>query len=334
MTFESPTEEAAADKPKRKGRKRFQVDSSIGLYLMERDIEIICEVHKYRFMTTKHLLCLFGSRGESKQGIYRRLYRLYHNGYLYRFKRDANVPIAYALGNKGAQLLSERLDIPMPAVDWTSKNRDVGNFFLDHTLMITEFMVIVRLACEASEHIDFIDQDEIIAGRTIEPTRAEKPLSWRLSVTRDYPKLKRRTEFSIIPDGAFGLRITDAKGNQTDSFFFIEGDRSTMPIHRADPSRSSFYKKLVGYWESSRQKLYGKNFNFKNPRILTLTLSRDRAINMIRANQKLDPQGQGFGLFLFAPLDTFSLEEPEKVFERRWANGLGKGVDIVSDKRE
>jgi len=62
------------------------------------------------------------------------------------YSRAGSKPMVYALGNKGADLLSEVDGIPRGKVDWTAKNHTLGPLFLEHTLLVSEVMVAMRRA--------------------------------------------------------------------------------------------------------------------------------------------------------------------------------------------
>ena len=81
---------------------------------------------------------------------------LYHHGYLERpraqidsYHRAGSQPLAYGLASKGAAYLRRELNIPFERIQWTPKNSAVGRLFLDHTLLISEVMVGIELACKA-----------------------------------------------------------------------------------------------------------------------------------------------------------------------------------------
>jgi len=131
----------------------------------------------------------------------------------------------------------------------------------------------------------------------------------------------------MIPDYVFG--IYDEQARRT-FYYFLEADRSTMPIKRKDHRKSSFYKKLVGYYETFQQGHFFTFWGFKAARVLTLTVSKPRLSSMIEANQTLN--GQGSNIFLFAPEDVFNLDEPTQVFNRHWINGEGRRVSLLDSK--
>ena len=59
----------------------------------------------------------------TKREIRRRLQFMYHHGYVQRHKLSDSEPIAYALGNKGADELVLYYGIDRQQIDWTTKNR-------------------------------------------------------------------------------------------------------------------------------------------------------------------------------------------------------------------
>lgn len=102
------------------------------LALQERDLDLIRITHSYRLITTPQYLLLFSD--ESRDGIYRRLQKLFHHGYLDRIGNNPNAPLVYALGRKGAEVL----DAPV--------RREVGERYVAHQLMIGDFRVALTRA--------------------------------------------------------------------------------------------------------------------------------------------------------------------------------------------
>jgi hypothetical protein len=184
---------------------------------------------------------------------------------------------------------------------------------------------VVRLACEQVNGIDFISPEEIVNQRLKPSPSPEDPLKWPIKANQNYKGLK-----SLVPDAAFGLHFTEGP-NSGIAYFFVEADRSTEPLERrSNPNISTYYKKkMIGYYESWRQQLFQDNFGFKAARVLTITKSPERAVNMIQLNRTVDPRGNGFRMFLFAPKQIFSLERPERVLEEVWRNGRGERVSII-----
>jgi len=88
--------------------------------------------HEYRLISTPQFLRLFSD--ESRDGIYRRLQKLFHAGYLDRLGNSPNAPLVYALGRRGAEVLE------------VTRRKDVGDRYLLHQLMIGDFRIALTVA--------------------------------------------------------------------------------------------------------------------------------------------------------------------------------------------
>ena len=89
-------------------------------------------------------------------------------------------PTVYALGNAGANLLSNRFNIPMPpSVYWTDKNRRVREKHIEHTLGISDFMVSVEMECMGSDHLEMIDPQIIINRSPVQTQNSKYPFRWK-----------------------------------------------------------------------------------------------------------------------------------------------------------
>ena len=106
------------------------------LALQSRDLELLQTAHDYRLIMTPQYLRLFSD--ESRVGIYRRLQKLFHHGYLDRIGENPNAPLVYALGKRGAEVL----EVP--------HRKNVGDRYLAHQLMIGDFRIAVALAARES----------------------------------------------------------------------------------------------------------------------------------------------------------------------------------------
>ena len=320
--------------PRRSRYERIALPSPF--QVTERDLEIVHYVYQHRFLASEQIAALTGG---SQQGVTRRLNLLFHAGWLDRpraqllipdrLDRRCNHAMIYALGNNGARYLSEDLDLPLSTVNWTAKNSGLKNgFFFEHTLLVAEFMVMVRLACRKTRGLEFISQEEIVNRRRLVPAAPAKELGFEVKVLLREGQRKPLT-VPVVPDAAFGLRRLDGPKDQAEMYFFLEADRATMPIRRASLYRSSFYKKMLGYYHAWKAGTWHETFSFKNARVLTITTSWERIDNMISMGREIDPWKKGLGMFLFAPRERFSLQHPERVLEPVWLAGNGKKVSII-----
>lgn len=304
--------------------------------LTDRDLEIIRCVYHHRFLTSDQITALSGG---SKQGVSRRLNLLFHSGWLDRPRSQLLMPerlsarcnhsMIYALGKVGAKYLSAELDLSLSTVNWTAKNNELrSGFFLEHTLMIAQFMIKVQLACRKVRGVEFISQDEITAKRTELILANNKELGFKVNVSLRKNQQKPFT-IAVVPDAAFGLRFLDRPKGKNESYFFVEADRATMPIRRASLLRSSFYKKMLGYHHGWKEGAFEKTFSFRNARVLTVTTSRERINNMIEVGREMDSRKRGLGMFLFASQEMLNLDKPEDVFRHVWLSGKGEKVSIL-----
>lgn len=296
-------------------KPRFKRTDIRPFQLQDRDIEIIKGVYKHRFLTSQHLAILLEG---SKQVLLRRLQLLYHAGYLDRPREQikpykaGSSAMAYGIGNKGADYLNKTLGIPRSKVDWTTKNREVKTVFLEHTLSISNFMVCIETACRARADVQFIDPRRFVK---------EYPITWKLTKAID----GKKHTFNIYPDNLFALYYPKDKST---AYFFLEVDRSTMPIVATNFFRSSFYKKLLLYWLSWKDGLFANYLGFENVRILTLAKSKDRIKNMIEAGKEIDDRKKGSRMFMFALDKEFNPEDPGHALDKIWQNG--KDGDVLS----
>jgi hypothetical protein len=295
--------------------KRVPVEN---IQLTERDIDILRHVHKHRFLRSTHLARLVGG---SQQTLVRRLQLLYHHQYLDRpheqiqfYTYAGSRPMVYGLGNKGADLLAERFQIPRGRIDWTAKNKAVGPVFLEHTLLTADFMVALELACREHGKVRIISFGEILRQAPEATQRRKNPYGWHVRVTYGH----EAHTLGVIPDKIFGLHRLDRPEGKNKAYFFLEADRATMPVVRSNLRQTSFYRKLLAYHETWRQELHTRHYGISNFRVLTVTSSPERARNCIAANKQATG-GEGSKLFLFT--DKTAPDGSRNVLTLPWMNG-------------
>lgn len=254
-----------------------------------RDREILRLVSQYRVISSADIQLL--SDG-SDQAILRRLQRLFHHGYLDRPRSQrhiGNVPMVYALGQRGAELIAHETG-HKPIADWGEKNRQLRTHYLEHGLMISRFQTALRYASEAN-------------GKTrLErwlPDGALRDAVW--VETAD-----RRERIPIAPDAFFIMRLLNT-GEAVHGFF--EADRGTMDVPR-------FVTKLRGYfhfWRSGQQE---SRVGAKNCLVVTVTTSAERARNLTQACHAVN--GRGLRMFLFASEAEYLPANRCRVFDSIW----------------
>lgn len=301
---------------KQKRKPLYRRVPSQNIQLQARDREIIYEIFRYRFLNSRHIIALVGG---STQRILRRLQSLFHAGYLTRpleqirpYKTGSD-PMVYGIGNKGAELLEREFQIPRGKIDWTRKNREVKQIYLEHTLMVANFMVCLKVACQGRNDVKLIEY---------EGENEKDPVTgWKVKATWQTEDGERVHPIAVIPDKIFILYFPNDPPGKNRALFFLEADRSTMPVIRSDLYKSSFYKKLMGYWESYRQDKFKELFNFPGARLLTIAKSNQRIDNIIEAGKEVDGRKQGSRMFLFLSQDKINIDRPEELLEAVWRNG-------------
>lgn len=308
---------------------RFRRARTRNFLVTKRDLAIIELVYRYRLLNSEHVAALVEG---SSQVIRRRLQLLYHARYLDRprvqvaeFHRTLKLePMVYALGNKGADLLAEYLDVPRRTIDWTAKNRKIRGAFFRRTLMVARILVAFEVSCRRHGNVRVVRWEEILDEKCPPETRKRKrPESW-------WVRLPGLEEHAVTPDAIFGLHYLDRPEGRNHSYFFLEADRGTMPVKRRTLTQTSIFRKLLLYHATAVQKIHTRRFGLEAFRVLTVTASpdRERVTSMIRATQELDSMER---IFLFTDEDSLLSDD---ALSHQWLDGKKEQVVLGPLQRE
>jgi hypothetical protein len=212
--------------------------------------------------------------------------------------------MVYGLGDEGADLLAEAYGIDRGKIIWKEKNREVRERYMKHTLMVSNFRACLSLGLRR------ISEANLLFWMRENPQEL-----------RDYVSLKergKRRRLSVIPDGFFG--VEDPKGKM---YFFMEADRSTM-------TNTRFRNKMRAYWLWWKQGGQKRRFGIDNFRVLTLTRTRQRMENLIRATQKADEKRNGSYMFWFTTEEYINLMDPLVSLQRIWRTSAAKDQEFHS----
>ena len=288
-------------------RPRFtRVQNISPIHVSARDIEILRAVARHRFLRSTHVVALLQ---QSRQQLLRRLQSLFQHGFLDRprcqidYYRSGSHAMVYGIGNRGAQLLEERCGISRRKVDWSAKNRTVNRYFMEHTLAVADVMVALEIASRKRSDIRITAEDAA-------------DIKWSVP-------LKERgatMQFPVVPDKIF--KIESESGSL---HVFLEVDRATMPVVRQTLKQTSLYRKFVGYQKVWRDKLHTR-FGMSRVRVLTVTTTPERVVNLVEAAQQLRESTPG--LFLFTHRANLTLT-PEPL-NARVLNGAGEEVEFTA----
>lgn len=294
---------------------RFQRVATVPSFqLTDRDRDIIRFVHRHRFLRSHHIAALLGG---SEQQILRRLRLLFQHGYLERpraqlqyVKHGGSQPIAYGLGKAGGALLRHTWDIAVRADTWDAQGDEDGRIFLKHSLLVSEVMVSLELACR-KQGVRLLYEDELDL-----PVK-KRPLQW-------WVKIQGGTKLGVVPDRVFALEYADRNSQLQRAYFFLEADRGTMPVVRKNLVQTSFFRKLLAYESTWTNKVHQRHLGIPSFRVLTVTTIADRVHTMLHACSQLK---RGHGLFLFA--DTSALVKD--LFSAVWRNGKSGELSPILD---
>ena len=302
-------------------RPRFRRAEELPSFrLTERDVEIVRQVARHRFLRSTHISQLLDAPHKK---ICERLTLLYHAGYLdrprsqleYHVRSGGSAPLVYALGNQGARLLKERDGFDQASIDWSRKNSESTRQFLRHTLSVADFRVALASACRARPNLRLIESDELLQSAPEQTRQDTNPWRWRVRV-----QFKgQTTEIGVIPDYVFALILPDGRRRP----FVVECDRGTMPIERAALAQTSMLRKFIAYEATRAQVVHSGRFGWKNFRVLVTTTNQERLKNMVHsATRTVDRRP----LFLFAELS--SLTRPD-FFGHPWQDVNGSLVSLI-----
>lgn len=290
-------------------RPRFaRVQTIPPIHITDRDIEILRAVARHRFLRSTHVVALLQ---QSRQQVLRRLQMLFQHGFLDRprcqidYYRRGSRAMVYGIGNHGAQLLEERCGIPRRKVDWSAKNRTVNRYFMEHSLAVADVMVALEIAAQKRNDIRITAEDTA-------------DIKWSVP-------LKERgttTQFPVVPDKIF--KVESTVDSRSALHVLLEVDRATMPVMRQTLKQTSVYRKFIGYQKVWRENLHSR-FGMSRVRVLTVTTTPERVVNLVEAAQQLRESTPG--LFLFTHTANLALN-PDPL-NARVLNAAGKEVRLA-----
>lgn len=311
-------------KPKPVRRPRFQrAKQPPAFRLTEDDINLIRQLGRHRFLRSTHLAAL---AGRSLDRTNDRLLRLFHAGYIDRpraqldyYPNRGSTPMVYALGDKGAKLLSERDGLSFSNLEWSRKNREAGRPFIEHQLEIMDFYVGLQIAAAARDGVTIIHPDELVGTFPDQIFSSTNPFALQTRVNHHGTMLN----VGIVPDLVFGLRFPD----NSRRCFMVEIDRGTMPITRSNLMQTSFDRKMRAYLSAYAARQHERHFGWKTFRVLTVTTDQNRIDSMREALADLRvPHSPGANLFFFAIRDQLHHSDP---LLHDWKDGTGRNVSLI-----
>ncbi|WP_182869601.1 replication-relaxation family protein [Bradyrhizobium diazoefficiens] len=282
---------------------------------------ILRQLARYRFLRSAHIATLVD---RSLDRTNDRLCRLYHAGYVDRpraqldyYPTAGSAPMVYALGDLGAQLLTEG-GAEFANLEWSRKNREAGRPFIEHQLEIVEFYIALVLSTRGRSDVRLIHPEEIITSAPKHTRSMRNPFALRASVSHN----GRSLDIRVVPDLVFGLMFPDGSRR----CFMVEIDRGTMPISRSDFRQTSFERKMQAYLTAYGQGQHTQQFGWKTFRVLVVTTDKKRARSMIETLHQLNvPESPGSSLFFFTLADELLRNDP---LTHTWQDGRGRAIRL------
>jgi hypothetical protein len=175
-------------------------------------------------------------------------------------------------------LLSQRL-----------RSHELKELFLKHEMMIVDVHVALSLAAEK-------DGSQVVTwqeGRQL----------------YDLVRVPGHNSIDLLPirpDAFFALQDPRRPNGADKVNFFLEADRSTS-------TQTRFRDKIRAYWHYLEQGLHTRKFGIRTFRVLTVTLTEERAETLCRlAASLLPPAARKYDLF--TSIRHFGISDPVSIF--------------------
>jgi len=247
-----------------------------GFQLATGDIEILRFLYDYRFLHIGHLIALTGRR---HQMIHRRLLKLVDRRFIARITPPAHKHI-YTLGRAAGSVLVEHGIAPLELIDARLRHHELKELFLKHTLMIVDLHVgLARATCDSHARLVLWKQGQDLYDRVT------------------FKEAGRNVRLPVRPDAFFTLEDVTRDPGKNRLHFMLEADRSTTTHER-------FLKKIKAYWQYFIQELHTKKYSIKSFRVVTVALTKERALNLREAAEHILPQAAR-KYYLFAAIHEF-----------------------------
>lgn len=311
------------EKAPQRGRLFQRPENPRELRINQREIALLRNIMRLRLASAAQLGALDGG---SPQKVERALLSLWENGFVerpsaqaaYRHILKGSRSLVYGLTRKGARTLREHgYELNRSLLDGIDKELGSGWRFIDHSVGIAEFFVKLELAARKRQDLRVLERADILEDAPGEKRRKKIRLDALISLGNS----QRRN--AVIPDGFFGLQFMK---EEHESYFMYEKDRGEMPVERYKNLYGTYAsKKLLTYYEASRQKRHVDELGIPNFRVLMETTTSERVEQMSESVQKFTG-GKGSNIFLF--IDEKSLAESNPL-DASWISGKGERIRIV-----
>lgn len=253
------------------------------------DLEILRYCHELRFCTIGHLTAL---TGRHRQALNLRIGQLVAEKYIFRNRfPNPNQKHVFSLGSQGFRHLAYLGLIDFAQVPKRLRTNELKPLFLSHTLMVTDIHAALILASRNGDS-------------TLVYWREGKQLYESVTFYED----GRKKRLPVCPDAFFQIERSGRR-----LAYALEADRGTT-------TRRTFDDKINAYWRFLEQNRQTKAYGVKWFRVVTLTLTENRASGLAElASHSIPDRLRKY--FLFASREHYSPERPDAIYSTIFSNG-------------
>ena len=282
--------------------------SSQNYRLMERDIQVILDVYKHRYLSVSQIMAL---RFASIQTARRRLRVLTASGHLHAFTAPSIPERMYYLSRKGIKVVASCLEVPVGSLKWGKGTKAPKDYyFLRHFLKSNDFRIMLTKACGTQDsEIRLLGYIPEYYGEKTAKGGIVKYIRDFVCDIHDPAKLIHHT-----PDGVFAL---GKNGNS--ALFFLEIDRGTEVLTNPEKGYLKSLQFYLNYWVDGKYQRYAEEFKceaFKAFRVLLVTTSHTRVDNMRQAAARVHIYPPMAKKFVW--LTTYGGLSQDTIFQTIW----------------
>ncbi len=279
-----------------------------GPKLTGRDIDLLLDVYKYRYLSVSQLQRL---HFPSLQTAYRRIRALTELKLLLGFTAPQIPEHIYYLSRSGAGIVADSLGTALEQLAWSEATRAPKDYyFLSHFLEVNDFRIALAQSCRASEMdlLGFIP--EYLGSRTNGGGLIKHIKDFVCDIQRPTQSLNH------TPDAVFALSKDGKPG-----LFFLEIDRGTEVVSDPEKGVLKACRFYLNYLMSGGYQRYAKDFNcqaFRGFRTLFVTTSAERLANMRTAVSTFSFDDKAKKFIWFVTKEQVALTN---LFQANWLSG-------------
>lgn len=266
-----------------------------GNRLMERDVQVILDIYKHRYLSVSQITTL---SFPSIQTARRRLRILTADEYVGGFTAAGTSETVYYLERKGVEVVASYLRVSLDDLKWTRSTRTPKDYyFLRHFLKANDFRIALTQAVNSADTgVKLLGYIPEYYGERTEKGGSVKYIRDFICDTHNQSAIIYHT-----PDAVFALE-KDGKA----ALFFLEMDRGTEALTNPEKGFLKCLHFYLNYWVGGKYQRYSEDFRceaFRNFRTLFVTTSQARVDNMRQAAKDVNIEPSQVKRFIWLTAD-------------------------------